>query len=270
MAPNIQTIRALIRKWYRLFETCTFLQGPPVYTAIVIAPATLYTDIRLILLRAMEGNGMDEKETGRLEAFSDGVFAVAITLLVLNIKVPGLDVPSDKLPGDGDLWRELLKEWPMLVAYVTSFATIGVMWLNHHKLFKHIKRVDNLLILINLLLLLIIVFIPVPTALLAEYFVHPEAHAAAVLFSGTFFLMASCFNILWRYAAYHNRLLGKNVDSQSVTAISRQYLFGPLLYLIVFGLAWINTLVCIILSFILALFFALPDRPVRSIVQEEK
>ncbi len=212
---------------------------------------------------------MDEKETGRLEAFSDGVFAVAITLLVLNIKVPGLEGLSDKLPDDGALWRELLKEGPMFIAYITSFATIGVMWLNHHKLFKHIKRVNNPLILINLLLLLIIVFIPVPTALLAEYLTHPETHAAALLFSGTYFLMASCFNILWRYAAYRNRLLGKNVDSHSVAAISRQYLYGPLLYLIIFGVAWINTLACIILSLILVLFFALPDRPLRTIEQEE-
>lgn len=213
---------------------------------------------------------MDEKETGRLEAFSDGVFAVAITLLVLNIKIPGLESSSTTPPADKDLWIALRGEWAMFIAYATSFATIGVMWLNHHKLFKHIKRVNNPLILINLLLLLIIVFIPVPTALLAEYLVHPEMHAAAVLFSGTYFLMAFCFNLLWRYAVHHNRLLGKNVDSQSVAAISRQYLFGPLLYLIVFGVAWINTLACIILSFILALFFALPDRPVRSIGQEEK
>lgn len=213
---------------------------------------------------------MDEKETGRLEAFSDGVFAVAITLLVLNIKIPGLELSPDKLPGDNELWRTLRGEWPMLAAYGTSFATIGVMWLNHHKLFKHIKRVNNLLILMNLLLLLIIVFIPVPTALLAEYLIHPEAHASAVLFSGTFFLMACCFYILWHYAAHNNRLLGKNIDSQSVAAISRQYLFGPLLYLVVFGVAWINTLICILLSFILALFFALPDRPLRSVGQEEK
>jgi len=204
---------------------------------------------------------MEEKETGRLEAFSDGVFAVAITLLVLNIKIPGLE---GQLPSDGDLWRELPQELPMLVAYVTSFATIGVMWMNHHKLFRHIQHVNNLLIMINILLLLIIVFIPVPTALLAEYLVHPETHAAAVILSCTFFLMACCFNRLWRYAAHDNRLLGKNVDAQSVAAISRQYLFGPLLYLVVFAVSWFSTLACIILSFILALFFALPDRPVRS------
>jgi uncharacterized membrane protein len=212
---------------------------------------------------------MDEKETGRLEAFSDGVFAVAITLLVLNIKIPGLDLPPAQLPDDTTLWITLGHEWPMLVAYGTSFATIGVMWLNHHKLFVHIKRTNTALMLLNLLLLLIIVFIPVPTALLAEYLVRPDLHAAAVVYSGTFLVMATCFNLLWRYASYHDRLLGKNVDSRAVTAISRQYVFGPLLYLIIFGVAWINTSACIILSFILALFFALPGRPVRPVTQAE-
>src|SRR5579884_3581999 len=114
---------------------------------------------------------MDEKETGRLEAFSDGVFAVAITLLVLNIRIPGSETfPATLLP-DTDLWRKLGEEWPTLAAYVTSFATIGVMWLNHHRLFIHIKRTDTVLMLLNLLLLLTIVFVPVPTALLAEYLV---------------------------------------------------------------------------------------------------
>ncbi len=87
---------------------------------------------------------------------------------------------------------------------------------------------------------------------------------AAVLYSGTFVLMDCCFNILWRYASYHNRLLGQNVDSRSVEAISRQYLFGPIIYIIIFGVAWINTLACIILCFILALFFALPGLPLHS------
>ena len=213
---------------------------------------------------------MEDKETGRLEAFSDGVFAVAITLLVLNIKIPGLDLPSNKLPNDNDLWQALRDEWPMLAAYVTSFATIGIMWLNHHRLFKHIKHTNTPLMLLNLLLLLIIVFIPVPTALLAEYFVRLDLHTAAVVYTGTCFLMACFFNLLWRYASYHNRLLGKNVDSQSVAAISQQFLFGPILYFITFAVAWINTPGCILLSFILALFFALPGRPLRSLPQKEQ
>jgi uncharacterized membrane protein len=207
---------------------------------------------------------MEDKDTDRLEAFSDGVFAVAITLLVLNIKIPGLDSPGQFLE-DKDLWPLLRNEWPMLVAYISSFATIGIMWINHHRLFKHIKHTDTRLLLINLLLLLIIVFVPVPTALLAEYLIRLDQHAAAVIYSGTFFLMACCFNLLWRYASYHNRLLDKDTDTRTVTAISRQYQFGPLFYIVAFGIAWINTPICILFSFILALFFALPARPPRSL-----
>lgn len=208
---------------------------------------------------------MDEKETGRLEAFSDGVFAVAITLLVLNIKIPGLDLLPGQLPDDAHLWHALGNEWPMFAAYGTSFATIGVMWLNHHKIFVHIKRTNTVLMALNLLLLLIIVFIPVPTALLAEYLVRPDLHAAAIVYSGTFLVMACCFNILWQYASFRNRLLGKDANQRAIMVISRQYLFGPLPYLIIFGVAWVNTVACIILSFILALFFALPGRSLRSV-----
>ena len=197
---------------------------------------------------------MEEKETGRVEAFSDGVFAVAITLLVLNIKIPGLDLSDDKLK------QALVDELPTLAAYATSFATIGVMWLNHHRLFRHIKRNDTGLLLLNLLLLLVIVFIPVPTALVAEYLVHLNQHAAALLYSGTMVILAVCFNLLWRYASYHNRLLGKNVDARAVKAISRQYWFGPLPYLVAFTLALFNTPASLILNFLLALFFAIPPR----------
>ena len=195
---------------------------------------------------------MDEKETGRLEAFSDGVFAVAITLLVLNIRIPDSNT--------GDLWKVFFGQWQLLVAYAISFFTIGVMWLNHHRLFQHIKRVDTGLMLLNLLLLSVIVFIPVPTALLSEYLTRLDQHAAAVIYTGTGLIMAVCFNLLWLYASYHHRLLGKHVDARSVAAISRQYSFGPLSYLVVFGLAWISTPAAAIGSFILALFFALPGR----------
>src|SRR5438067_8775598 len=212
-----------------------------------------------------EDKRMEEKETGRLEAFSDGVFAVAITLLVLNIKIPGVDVPASQLPNDAQLWSILLKEWPMLAAYTTSFATIGVMWLNHHRLYTHIKRTNTILMLLNLLLLLIIVFIPVPTALVAEYLVRPDLHAAAIFYSGTNVILAVCFNLLWRYASYHNRLLSKNADTRAVEAISRQYLFGPLLYLIALVLALIYAPASIIFNFILALYFAVPGRPPRSL-----
>ncbi len=211
---------------------------------------------------------MEEKETGRLEAFSDGVFAVAITLLVLNIKIPGIDLSASHLPNDTQLWPMLLNEWPMLAAYATSFATIGVMWLNHHRLYLYIKRTNTILLLLNLLLLLIIVFIPVPTALVAEYLVRPDQHAAALLYSGTNVILAVCFNLLWRYASYHNRLLSKSADTRAVSAITRQYWFGPVVYLIAFILALFNTPASIILNFLLALFFALPPRLPRSLSEQ--
>ena len=211
---------------------------------------------------------MEEKETGRLEAFSDGVFAVAITLLVLTIKIPGIDVPASHLPNDAQLWQILLNEWPMLAAYVTSFATIGVMWINHHRLYTHIKRTSTILMLLNLLLLLMIVFVPVPTALVAEYLVHPDQHAAALLYSGTYVIIAVCFNLLWRYASYHNRLLAKNADIRAVKAITRQYWFGPVVFLLAFMLALFSTPASLTLCFLLALFFAIPPRLPRSLSEQ--
>ena len=204
---------------------------------------------------------MEDKETSRLEAFSDGVFAVAITLLVLNIKPL-----SDEVLRDGGFWNEFSRQYPALLAFVTSFFTIGIMWINHHRLFNHIKRSDTALMLFNLLLLLVIVFIPYPTALVAQqYALSPEMHDAALLYSGTNVILAICFNLLWRYASYHNRLLSKDADTHAVMAISRQYLFGPLLYLIAFGLAFVSVAASIIFLLLLALFFALPPRLARSL-----
>lgn len=215
-----------------------------------------------------EDKRMEEKETGRLEAFSDGVFAVAITLLVLNIKIPGVDVAASQLPNDAKLWSMLLREWPMLAAYTTSFATIGVMWINHHRLYTHIKGTNTMLMLLNLLLLLVIVFVPVPTALVAEYLVHPDEHAAALLYSGTMVILAVCFNLLWRYASYHNRLLSKNADTRAVSAITRQYMFGPVVYLLALILALFSTPASLTLNFLLALFFAIPPRLPRSLSEQ--
>ena len=138
-----------------------------------------------------------------MEAFSDGVFAVAITLLALDIHVPRLDT----LP-PGGLGPALLALWPTLLAYVTSFATILVMWLNHDRLFEHIRRKDHRLLLYNGLLLMVITLFPFPTALLAEYLAHPGANAkiAAAVYSAFSLVMAIFFNLLWHHAADGGRL----------------------------------------------------------------
>lgn len=190
------------------------------------------------------------KETGRVEAFSDGIFAVAITLLVLNIQVP-------RNLANGDLDIFLLGQGPVYLAFLTSFATIGVMWVNHHRLFNHIKSSNDTLLALNLMLLLLVVFVPFPTALVAEY-LKPGYHLPAVIYSATFVLLALCFNLLWRYASHNNRLLDKKADPQAVQAITEQYKFGPLLYLIAFVLAFLYTPASILWCLLLAIFFALP------------
>jgi uncharacterized membrane protein len=199
---------------------------------------------------------MDDKETGRVEAFSDGVFAVAITLLVLNIQLP----PVTDL-ADAALQHYILTQWPMLIAFTASFVTIGVMWINHHKMFNRIKYIDNVLLALNLLLLLVIVFIPYPTALLAQqYSTHPSDHFAAIFYTGINVILAICFNLLWFYASHNHRLFPADADPEDTIAISRQYLFGPLVSLLIFGLAWINVPASIMLNLLLTLFFGIAGR----------
>jgi uncharacterized membrane protein len=195
-----------------------------------------------------------EKETARIEAFSDGVFAIAITLLILEIKIPGV--------GSGDLSRQLLRQWPSYVAFVISFAFIGIMWINHHRLFTHIKRSNNVLLFLNLLLLLGVTAVPFPTAVLAQHFGQSDQRAAAILYHGTYFAIAVFFNILWGYSSRH--LLGKEVDVSAAHKISAQYASGPLLYLVCVALTWVNVPLSLLLNVALAVFFALPPhRAVR-------
>jgi uncharacterized membrane protein len=203
---------------------------------------------------------VDEKGTSRLEAFSDGVFAVAITLLVLNIHGP------DKIPlPDGELFNSLVTQWPTFLAFLTSFFTIGIMWINHHRLFTHIKRVDTKLLVYNLLLLLVIVFIPFPTELVAQYALYTQYHTAALLYSATNILLAICFNLVWRYASHENRLLDRKADPHAVQAITDQYRFGPFFYVGTFILALIYVPASIIAILLIALYFATSGRKPRPL-----
>lgn len=190
-----------------------------------------------------------EKETGRIEAFSDGVFAIAITLLVLDLKVAA---PT----GSEGLAYKLAGEWPAFVAFLNSFATILVIWINHHNLFNLIVKSDCKFMLANGLLLLCVTFLPFPTSLVAEYYGHPGGTTAAVLYTGTFLMMAFAFNILWHYAAYKHRLLGKNVTAKEVKSIHRQYLVGPLFYGTAFLFAFVQVTASLILTILLMLFYA--------------
>ena len=194
----------------------------------------------------------DEKETGRVEAFSDGVFAIAITLLILDVHVPR------DLPATTTLGNVLLAQWPSYLAFLTSFALIGIMWINHHKLFTLIKHSDHLLLVFNALLLLGATVVPFTTSLLSEYIGHNEQRVAAMVYMGNFFVIAIFFNLLWRYAAHGHRLLAQDVSEDEVRSIHRAYSLGPPVYLLCFAIAYFSVPLALGMTIALVIFYALP------------
>jgi len=204
------------------------------------------------------GHEAEEKETGRLEAFSDGVFAVAITLLVLDLKVPKpADLPAGAGPlGTHGLVAALLAQWPAFLAYLTSFLTILVMWVNHHLLFNLIRRSDHLFLYLNGLLLMFVTSVPFSTSLVAAYLERPEASAAAALYSATFFAIAIVYNLLWRHAK-GARLLARAASAAVIAEIDSSYRFGPPLYALAFALAFVQLTASLATCLALAVFFSI-------------
>ncbi|HLW54850.1 MAG TPA: TMEM175 family protein [Candidatus Angelobacter sp.] len=189
-----------------------------------------------------------QTETTRVEAFSDGMFAIAITLLILEVKVPSL--------AQGSLAAGLLQQWPSYLAFFLSFAYIGIMWMNHHRMFTHIRRSNDTLLVLNLLLLLGVTAVPFPTAVLASRLGTPDQRTAAVFYNAVFTVIAVFFNVLWRYAV-SRQLLDKSL-AHSAAMISRQYAVGPFIYGLCLALAWVDVRVSIGVNVAVALFFALP------------
>ena len=199
------------------------------------------------------------RDTARIEAFSDGVFAIAMTLLVLDIKVPHDIVPP------GTLFQALAHQWPVYLAFLTSFATILIMWINHHRLFTHISYCDERLLFFNGLLLLGIVLVPFPTSLVAEYLGQPGQTTASLIYNGTFIAIAICFNLLWRSASKHGRLLHADHDRAAVAQITESYRLGPLAYVLALILAFVSVTASLLLNLALAVYFALPSRTAAGI-----
>ena len=214
---------------------------------------------------AREQTAESEKETGRIEAFSDGVFAIAITLLVLDVRVP-----STEQANLTSLGAELLHLWPNLLGCAASFFFILVMWINHHRLFTVIRRSDNNLLLLNGLLLFGVTLLPFPTALVAEYLQHRDEATAVMVYIGWFLMIAIFFNLLWRYAAYNNRLFTAKTDQQLVRSITHQFSFGIPLYGLALLLVLINPLLSVLFSIGLAIFFAVPGKALQQLMTAQK
>lgn len=194
------------------------------------------------------------KDTGRLDAFSDGVIGIAMTLLVIELHVPN----AEEAAAAGGLGAVLLANWPSYFAFIVSFLTILIMWINHHRLTKMIYALDHSLLVLNGLLLMGITLVPFSTALLADYLREPDAPLASAVYSGVLFAIAIFYQTFWSYAARKRRLIGSDIDQKSVDAVFRQYRIGPLFYLSTLILSFISVPVSVLIVFGLAVYFALP------------
>ncbi|MGW1915943.1 TMEM175 family protein [Streptomyces sp. NPDC002076] len=188
-------------------------------------------------------------ESGRVEAFSDGVFAIAITLLILDIKVP--------TTGDhGGLWHAIGTQWPSYAAYVVSFLVIGIMWVNHHQLFSYVAKVDRPLMFLNLLVLMVVAAVPWPTAMLAEYLREGAAsHAAAAVYSLVMVAMALTFQALWWHLTRTGHLFDARVDTAAARATRARFALGSLGYPLTVALAFVSAPLTLAAHGLLALYY---------------
>ena len=190
----------------------------------------------------------EQTDTARLEAFSDGVFAIAITLLVLELRVPG---------GDGSLWHKLIHEWPQFAAYLSSFAVIGIMWVNHHSMFRAIVRTDRPLLFLNLLLLLWMSLLPFPTSLVSRYLGGggPDASVAEAVYSANLALAAIAFSLIWVRAVRGGRLIAAPLGAAAERSSLLRFSVGTFIYAASIGLAFLSAPLALGVQAALALYY---------------
>ena len=184
----------------------------------------------------------------RLEAFADGVFAIAATLLILNV---------DAQVTGGDLGQSLTHIWPSYLAYAVSFVTIGIMWVNHHTVMAQIDRTDRRFLFANIGLLMCIAFVPFPTRLVAEHIRGDGALDAALAYGFTMVATAIMFNVTWFYASVGRRLLRADANPAVVSGITRAYLPGPWIYLATTLFAFVSPAGSVLAFLAIAAFYVL-------------
>jgi TMEM175 potassium channel family protein len=189
--------------------------------------------------------------TNRVEAFSDGVLAIAITLLILEISVP-------EVRGD-DLLDALARQWPSYAAYVVSFLTIGIMWVNHHALFDHVRAVDRGLLFVNVFLLMAIAFVPFPTALLAAYLRSPDGgRVAGVIYCLTLLVVGFGFIGLWSYLRRHPEARRPELTDDDIARALRRTWRGPASYLAATLLSLVSPYAALAVCGAVAIYFVVP------------
>ncbi|HUL04163.1 MAG TPA: TMEM175 family protein [Gemmatimonadales bacterium] len=186
--------------------------------------------------------------TARLEAFADGVFSIAATLLILNVDAQVGETSTD-------LGGRLLHIWPSYIAYVVSFVTIGIIWVNHNTVMTQVARCDRSFLFLTVVFLLCIAFIPFPTRLVAEHVRGEGARAAALVYGITLTTTAVTFQAIWLYASVGRRLLRADANERLVRGITRSYLPGPFIYLGATLLSLVSPTASVVLYGAIALFY---------------
>jgi TMEM175 potassium channel family protein len=186
-----------------------------------------------------------DEGTARMEAFSDGIFAIAATLLVLEFGVSS----------HHGIGRQLLDLWPAYLSYVTSFVTIGIVWMNHHHTVSLMGRTNRTMLFLNNLLLMTIAFFPFPTKLVGDYLHHGGEKAAVVAYAATLVVMATLHQLWWQYARRNRRLIADGVPEATLRAVDRAYAPGIPLYGLVLAVAFASPLAAVALTFAVAAFY---------------
>ncbi len=190
---------------------------------------------------------------GRIEAFADGVFAIVITLLILDIRVPQV---HDE-PIGPQLIRELTNMWPKYLAYAMSFIIVGVYWVGHHAQFRFIRHANRTLLWINILFFMCVAFVPFSAALIGEY---RHEQIAVVIYGVNLIVVGACLYLHNWYATHNHRLVDADLSAQQIEASKRRILMAPLICLVAIGLSFISTTMSIILYLLLPIPYILPGR----------
>ena len=212
----------------------------------------------------------NEKETSRVEAFSDGVFAIAITLLILEIKVPKIEMHMT----NSQLFTSLVNLWPSYFAFLLSFAAVLIMWINHHGFFKYLKTINSKFLYANGFLLLMVTFIPFPTAVLAEHINSPAANVSAAFYCGAMVLVSVAYNVLWFTTAYKRALVKDEISDALIIKIRNAYWFGFFVYLTSFIVSFFYAITGLLICISLWIFWIILDYnkasrklPIRKILR---
>ena len=202
-----------------------------------------------------------EKETVRIEGFSDAVFAIAITLLVLDLHAP----EANAIKNSAELLTFLKGEWTSYLAFTLSFFSIFIMWVNHHKIFKQIYSRNTAIMFANGLILFLVSAVSYPTALLARFFDGEASNIAVALYTGIFVLINISYNLLWFVASNDKKLLRPEITNSAIKKIRNNYLYGLPTYLIAFGISFQYPSIALAINMILLFFWALSSGKINVV-----